>query len=121
MESQSAREGILRDSIDVAEASKRTSRSRQSIERLRRAGRLLGLRVGAQWRYPQWQFSPDAAGGVVPGLDEVLRALALSPTGSAFWLLKPAERLGGHPPIELLRRFQPDPVAELAREQSYLP
>jgi len=121
MESQAARENILRDSIDVAEAAQRTGRSRQAIERLRRSGRLLGLRVGAQWRYPDWQFSPDAASGVVPGLDEVLRALALSPTGSAFWLLKPAERLGGHPPIELLRRFQPDSVVELAREQSYLP
>lgn len=121
VEAQTARESILRDSISVAEAAQRTGRSRQSIERLRRGGRLIGLRVGAQWRYPQWQFSSDAPGGVVPGLEEVIRELALSPTGTAFWLLKPAERLRGRPPIELLRRFRSEPVIELAREQSFLP
>jgi len=120
-EGQAAREAILRDSINVSEAALQTGRSRQAIERLRRAGRLLGLRVGAQWRYPRWQFSTDFPGGVVPGLEEVLRALALSPTGAAFWLLQPAERLGGRSPIELLRRFRPEPVVDLAREQSFLP
>jgi len=121
MEGQAVREEILRDSVSVSEAAQRTGRSRQSIERLRRAGRLLGLRVGAQWRYPQWQFSADSLGGVVPGLEEVLRALALSPTGAAFWLLQPSERLGGHPPVELLRRFRSEPVVEVAREGSFLP
>lgn len=120
MEAQGVREAVLRDSISASEAAEKTGRSRQAIERLRRAGRLLGLRVGAQWRYPEWQFSADSPGGVVPGLDETLRALALSPTGAAFWLLRPAERLGGHAPIELLRRFRPAPVVDLAREQSYL-
>jgi hypothetical protein len=120
-EAQVAREEILRNSISVSEAAEKTGRSRQAIERLRRAGRLLGLRVGAQWRYPGWQFSSDCPGGVVPGLEEVLRTLALSPTGAAFWFLQPTERLGGHSPIELLRRFRPAPVVDLAREQSFLP
>ncbi|HET9225797.1 MAG TPA: hypothetical protein VFR31_03970 [Thermoanaerobaculia bacterium] len=88
---------------------------------MRRAGRLLALRVGSQWRYPQWQFDPDAPGGVVPGLEEILQQLSLSPTGAAFWLLQPSERLGRRPPIELLRRRRPGPVLQLAREQSYLP
>ena len=121
MEGQAVREEILRRSVSASEAAQQTGRSRQAIERLRRAGRLLGLRVGAQWRYPEWQFSADSSGGVVPGLEEVLRALALSPTGAAFWLLRPAERLGGQPPIELLRRFRPEPVVNLAREHSFLP
>lgn len=117
-ESQAVRE---EESVGAAEAARRTDRSRQSIERLRRAGRLLGLRVGAQWRYPLWQFSSDTPGGIVPGLGEVLGALALSPAGAGFWLLKPAERLGGQAPIDLLRQFRPDPVIELAREHSFLP
>jgi hypothetical protein len=121
VEGQEVREEILRDAVSAAEAARRTGRSRQAIERLRRAGRLLGLRVGARWRYPGWQFSADSPGGVVPRLDEVLRHLELSPTGAAFWLLRPAERLGGRPPIELLRRFRPQPVVDLAREQSVLP
>lgn len=121
MEAQGTREAILQDCISVADAAHRIGRSRQVLERLRRAGRLLALRVGAQWRYPRWQFDPDAPGGVLPGFEEVLRELALSPVGAAFWLLQPSERLGGRPPIELLRRRRPEPVLELAREQSYLP
>lgn len=121
LETQATREAILRDCISVARAAELTGRSRQALERLRRQGRLLALRVGAQWRYPRWQFDADAPGGVVPRLDEVLREIALSPVGAAFWLLNPSDRLDGHAPLELLRRRRSDPVLELAREQSYLP
>lgn len=121
MESQTLRESILKDCLDVAEAGRLTGRSRQALERLRRDGRVLALRVASRWRYPRWQFDPDAPGGIVPGLAEVLRALALSPTGAAFWLLQPSDWLGGHPPIELLRRHRPEPVIELARQLSLLP
>jgi hypothetical protein len=41
--------------------------------------------------------------------------------GTAFWLLEPYERLGGSPPIELLRRRRSEPVIQLAREHSYMP
>lgn len=121
MEAQGTREAILQDCISVADAAHLIGRSRQALERLRRAGRLLALRVGAQWRYPRWQFDPDAPGGVLPGLAEVLQQLALSPVGAAFWLLQPSEPFGGRPPIELLRRRRAEPVLELAREQSFLP
>ncbi len=120
-EMQAHRETLLKDSISAAEAATLIGRSRQSIERLRRDGRLLALRVGSQWRYPRWQFEPDSPGGVLPGLDNVLRNLHLSPAGAAFWLLKPAERLGGLPPVELLRRHRSEPVIQLAWEQSLMP
>jgi hypothetical protein len=121
MESQALREAILKDCIDAVEAGRLTSRSRQALERLRRDGRLLALRVGPRWRYPRWQFDPDAPGGIVPGIADVLRELSLSPTAAAFWLLQPSEGLGGHPPIEWLRRHRPEPVIELARQLSLLP
>jgi hypothetical protein len=120
-EMQANREILLKDSISAAEAATLIGRSRQSVERLRRDGRLLALRAGSQWRYPRWQFEPDAPGGVLPGLEEVVKNLQLSPAGAAFWLLQPAERLGGVPPIELLRRHRPEPVIQLAWEQSLMP
>jgi hypothetical protein len=120
-EMQANRETLLKDSISAAEAATLIGRSRQSVERLRRDGRLLVLRAGNQWRYPRWQFEPDAPGGVLPGLEEVLRNLQLSPAAAAFWLLQPAERLEGVPPIELLRRHRPEPVIQLAWEQSLMP
>ncbi len=121
METQHARESLLRDCVSVAEAARRTGRSRQALERLRREDRLLALRIGAQWRYPSWQFDPDSPGGILPGLSDVLRHLHLSPAGAALWLLRPAERLGGAPPIELLRRHRPEPVVQWALEQGHLP
>ncbi len=121
VESQAVRETILKDCIDAAEAGKLIGRSRQALERLRRNGRLLAMRVGSRWRYPRWQFDPDAPGGVVPGIAEVLRELSLSPTAAAFWLLQPSEALGVHPPIEWLHRHRPEPVIELARQTSLIP
>jgi hypothetical protein len=120
-EMQTHRETLLKDAVSAAEAATLIGRSRQSIERLRRDGRALALRAGSQWRYPRWQFEPDAPGGVLPGLEDVLRNLHLSPAGAAFWLLKPAERLEGLPPVELLRRHRPEPVIQLAWEQSFMP
>lgn len=121
MEAGATRLEILRDSIGVNEVAQLTGRSRQAIERLRRAGRLLALRFGAQWRYPRWQLDPDAPGGIVPGIDAVLGRLALSPVGTAVWLLTPKEQLGGVAPIELLRRRRPERALELALEQGWMP
>jgi hypothetical protein len=112
---------LLKDSVSAAEAAALIGRSRQSIERLRRDDRVLALRSGNQWRYPRWQFEPAATGGVLPGLEKVLRNLQLSPAGAAFWLLQPAERLGGVPPLELLRRHRSRLVIQLAWEQSLMP
>lgn len=121
LEAGATRFEILRDCIDVNDVALQTGRSRQAIERLRREGRLLALRVGSQWRYPRWQLDPDAAGGIVPGLDAVLGHLALSPVGAAIWLLTPTEQLGDATPIELLRRRRPERVVQLALEQGWMP
>jgi len=120
VEIQANRESILKDCISAAAAGGLTGRSRQALERLRRTDRLLAFRAGNQWLYPRWQFEPDAAGGVLPGLGEVLQSLHLSPAGAAFWLLRPSDRIGASP-LELLRRHRPEPVIQLAREQSYMP
>jgi hypothetical protein len=115
------REAILKDCISVREAAELIGRSRQSIERLRRENRRVALRSGKQWRYPRWQFEPDAPGGVIPGLEEVLRILEFSPVAISFWLFEPYEQLGGTPAIDLLRRNRIEPVIQLALEHSYLP
>jgi hypothetical protein len=111
-----ARRLLLRESVPADEAVRLTRRSRQSLERLRRAGRVLALREGNQWRYPRWQFDPDAPGGIIPGLDGVLAELRLSPAGAAYWLSRRHERLQA-PPIQLLRSGRGEAVFQAAREQ----
>jgi len=47
--------------------------SRQAIDKRRRAGRLLGIRVGPhRYAYPSWQFVEE---GILPGLEDVLHDL----------------------------------------------
>lgn len=121
IEAQEMRGAILKDSVSAAKAAQSTGRSRQALERLRRANRLLALRVGNQWRYPRWQFDADAPGGILPGLSDVMGYLHLSPAGVAYWLLRPSERLGGATPLELLRQRQAEPVLEQAREEAWMP
>jgi len=121
LEIHARRRLLLQRCVGAAEACARTGRSRQALERLRREGRVLALRVGNQWRYPEWQFEPDAPGGVVPGLADVLHHLHLSPAGAALWLTQAAAALGNRPPIEALHRRQRDAVVRLAAEQGYMP
>jgi hypothetical protein len=119
IEAQTLRQALLRDCISASEAAQTTGRSRQALERLRRANRLIALRTGRQWRYPRWQFDPDAPGGILPGLGQVISDLQLSPAGAAWWLLQPSKQLNGAKPLELLRRHQPAPVVELG--QAWMP
>ncbi len=121
LEMQARRRALLHSCVNAAVASARIGRSRQALERLRREGRALALRVGNQWRYPDWQFDPDAPGGVVPGLGDVLTHLRLSPFGVALWLTQPAARLGNRPPIEALQRHERERVARLAAEHGHMP
>jgi hypothetical protein len=121
LEIHARRRQLLQRCVSAAEASARIGRSRQALERLRREGRVLALRAGNQWRYPEWQFEPDAPGGVVAGLGEVLAGLHLSPAGAALWLMQAAPALGNRTPIEALRRRQRDAVVRLAAEQGYMP
>ena len=116
------RKRLLEWCVDVKKAEELSGSKRQSLERLRKAGRLLALRVeGGRWRYPSWQFDPDCRGGVVPGLDKVIQLLHLSPTGAAAWLTKPSKALGGRRPIDMLRSGQAGQVIELAEDRGYLP
>lgn len=109
------RRAILRDCLSAERAARLTRRSRQSLERFRRAGRVLALREGNQWLYPRWQFAPDARGGIIGGLQDVLARLRLSPLGAAYWLTRRHERLKTAP-IKLLRSGRVEPVLEAARE-----
>ena len=116
------RERLLEQCVDVKKAEELSGSKRQSLERLRSAGRLLALRVeGGRWRYPVWQFDPDCRGGVVSGLDKVIQLLHLSPAGTAAWLIKPSEALEGRRPVDLLRSGHADRVIELAEDRGYLP
>ena len=113
-------EQLFAESISVDEAADLIHRSRQALERRRREGKLLALKMKNQWRYPKWQFDPGSPGGVLPGLGEVLAELELSPTGAAAWLTEPSEALDNRTAIELLRDGRTEEVLALAEEVGHL-
>ncbi len=89
--------------LRAAEAARLLRITRQAIDKRRRAGRLLGIRVGQRgYAYPSWQFSED---GVLPGLEEVLRELRHhGPWMQLAFLLSANIALDGQVPVEELRR-----------------
>lgn len=121
VESRRRRRELLQECVDAKQAGELTGRSRQAVERLRRDGRVLALRVGRQWRYPAWQFDVDGPGGVLPRLDEVIAKLFLSPEGAASWLTRPEAYLGDRRPVDLLRAREAETVLQLAEQHGYLP
>jgi hypothetical protein len=121
LEAERAREAILRECVGVEEVARLLRKSRQAVEALRRKNRILALKVRRQWRYPIWQFDPDAAGGVVDGIAPVIEKLELSPTGVARWLLAARAELENERPLDLLRKRKPERVLGLAEADGRMP
>jgi hypothetical protein len=77
--------------------------SRQAVDKRRRAGGLLALRQGGDWRYPRCQFA-EAEHEVIAGLPKVLDAFSKAgPWVTLDFLLAPDDTLGGKAPLEALR------------------
>ncbi|MGO4573309.1 helix-turn-helix domain-containing protein [Microvirga sp. 2TAF3] len=87
--------------------------TRQAIDKRRRAGTLLAVREGSDWRYPVCQFDN---GEVVAGIPDVVRGFgAASPWVALDFLLAPDANLAGRTPLEALRAGDRDPVMRLVR------
>lgn len=92
--------------------------SRQAVDKRRRAGQLLGVKLANDWRYPALQFG--SAGDVAQGLADVLQVLAdLSPWATLDFLLAEDDALGGLSPLEALRQggHPAEEVLRIARAQ----
>jgi hypothetical protein len=87
--------------------------SRQAIEKRRKAGTIIAVRTGDDYRYPACQFTPD---GMVEGLDGILKAMPIRADWMRLeWLLTPDDALDGVSPLEALKAGRLGDVMELAR------
>lgn len=101
-----------------AEVAHRLGVTPATVSNRRNKGEMLGVRLNKrEYLYPEWQFSDsprDAALGVWPGLDDVLRALGEAhPWEKAQFLLSELPEFGGRRPIEILRERGPDELSRL--------
>lgn len=87
--------------------------TRQAVDKRRRAGALLAVREGSDWRYPACQFDN---GEVVVGIPDIVRGLgSTSPWVTLDFLLAPDTVLAGRTPLEALRAGERDPVLRLVQ------
>lgn len=114
---------VLQDRARLKEESFRTGEvedllvvGRERLRHMREWGEILGVVRGERrpTLFPRWQFGAD--GEVLEGLQEVIlaaREVGVGPEELHFFMTEPDERLGGEPPVELLRRGETERVADL--------
>jgi hypothetical protein len=87
--------------------------TRQAVDKRRRAGTLLAVREGSDWRYPACQFED---GEVVAGLPDVMRRFDAANAWVVLdFLLAPDTVLAGRTPLEALKAGDHDQVLRLVR------
>ncbi|TAX48409.1 DNA-binding protein (plasmid) [Rhizobium leguminosarum] len=87
--------------------------SRQAVDKRRRAGTLLAVREGSDWRYPLCQLDQ---GEVIEGISDVVRGFAAAgPWIALDFLLAPDTVLGGRTPLQALRDGDREAVRRLLR------
>jgi hypothetical protein len=87
--------------------------TRQAVDKRRRAGTLLAVREGSDWRYPACQFED---GEVVAGLPDVMRRFDPANAWMVLdFLLAPDTVLAGRTPLEALKAGDHDQVLRLVR------
>jgi signal recognition particle subunit SEC65 len=107
---QLAANGISRD--DAAEILGVTA---QSVTAKLASGKLIGLKVGREWRVPTWQFDPDVATGVLPDLDTLQAVFPGGPVSLSRWMLRSQPEFDGRNAREEMILHGSTPVIELAQ------
>jgi hypothetical protein len=100
--------------LSADEAGRILGITRQAVDKRRRAGSLLAVREGGDWRYPACQFEN---GEVVAGIPDVVRSFGPErPWVALDFLLAPDTVLSGRSPLETLQAGDRDEVMRLVRE-----
>jgi hypothetical protein len=99
--------------VSAEEAGQVLGITRQAVDKRRRAGTVLAVREGSDWRYPACQFDN---GEVRAGIADVVRAFgSAGPWVALDFLLASDTTLAGRTPMEALRAGDRDSVLRLVR------
>jgi excisionase family DNA binding protein len=106
---------LLADALELEGAAERLGLPVAAVEQMVYAGELVAVRLGARWRLPSWQL---AAGGLVPGMPDIMRRWPGSFVSLWLWAAAPCELLDGRTPAEALGRGDVDAVAAVLSQHS---
>jgi hypothetical protein len=107
---QLAEDGITRDA--TAELLGITA---QSVTAKLAARKLVGIKLGREWRLPTWQFDPDAPTGVLPDLNTLQAVFPGGPVTLSQWMLRAQPDFDGRSAREEMIIHGSAPVIELAQ------
>lgn len=111
------RQDLLKDSLTSTQVADLMGwqHHKTASDRLK-ANTLLGVKDRGVYKFPLWQFDPEGEDGVVDGLPELLSRLNVSNFRKINWLSKPMAAFDNLTPVEILKRGNPDDVADLLIE-----
>jgi hypothetical protein len=109
-----ARRAVVEASLTRPEAAELLDVSEQAVLDRLKAGDLVGLKKGREWRLPSWQFSADSELGFVPGLAGVTAVFAGGAVSLTEWALAPNGELDDATPADALAAGRVDDVVRAA-------
>jgi hypothetical protein len=112
---EAIRNRILDEALPTRDVSRRLRITGEAIRKRLERKELFGLKVGRDYRFPEWQFDARSSSGVLPGLCDVLKAIGLAPIEIAGWFERRMTELDDRSPIEALRAGDIDAVVDAAK------
>jgi len=109
------RRELLHDTLSAPQVAALLHTSRQTPHDRVKADALLAVLDRGALRFPRWQFDPQGPDGVLTGLPEVLRALAMPPLVKVSWFTRPQTVLGNRTPLATLQAGDVTRVVMAAR------
>ncbi len=109
-----ARRQLSEASISREEAARLLEVAPQSITAGLAAHKLVGIKVGREWRLPRWQFNPDFPSGVLPKLDVLQSVFPGGVVSLSAWMQSEQPEFGGRRPRDEMALRGVAPVIALA-------
>jgi hypothetical protein len=111
----SQRRQLAADSLGRDDAAELLGIAAQSVTSKLMSGKLVGIKVGREWRLPRWQFDPDNTSGVLPDLDVLQAAFPGGPVSLSNWITRAQPDFDGRTPREEMVIHGSAPVIKVAR------
>lgn len=109
------RRRLAEDSLSREEVAKLLGIAAQSVTSKLESGKLIGIKVGREWRLPRWQFDPDNTSGVLPDLDTLQAAFPGGPVSLSNWIIRAQPEFDGRTPRDDMVIHGSAPVIKVAR------
>lgn len=109
------RRQLAAESISRDEAAELLGVTPQSVTAKLAAGKLVGIKVGREWRLPLWQFDPDNHSGVLPDLDSLQSVFPGGAVSLSRWMQRAQPEFDGRPPLVEMALHGSAPVIALAQ------